>query len=280
MPLEARRFLPFHRAMAPPTRRVSRRTIAAFALLFLLYGYAGHVEPDWLEVTRHEVPLAVPRPIKLAHVSDLHTVGLELRERRMVAALEEERPDAIVITGDTLSQSGSYEQCRPVLEKLKAPLGVFMVPGNWEVANPIRDMKGFFASCGVKYLRNESVELVPGVWLVGLDDFSLGLPNWNVATAHVPADATKIVLCHAPGFFKQTHGEFALALAGHTHGGQVRIPGFDPLYLPTGCGNYFSGWFEQDGARMYVSRGIGMSGPRFRFLCRPELAFHDLVPAK
>ena len=62
--------------------------------------------------------------------------------------------------------------------------------------------------------------------------------------------------------------------------GRVRIPGLDPLYLPTGCGRYFAGWFEQEGARMYVSRGIGMSGLRFRFLCRPELAIHRLVPAQ
>jgi predicted MPP superfamily phosphohydrolase len=266
--------------MAPPTRRVSRRALAACAVFLLLYAYAGHVEPDWLEVTHHEVPLAVPRPLVLAHLTDLHTVGLGRVERRMVAALEQERPDAIVITGDTLSQSGSYEQCRPVLERLKAPLGVFMVPGNWEVANPMRDLKGFFTSCGVHYLRNESVELVAGVWLVGLDDFSIGLPSLPAATAHVPEGATKIVLCHAPGFFAKTHGEFALALAGHTHGGQVRIPGLDPLYLPTGCGRYFAGWFEQEGARMYVSRGIGMSGLRFRFLCRPELAIHRLVPAR
>ncbi len=266
--------------MAPSSRRTSRRAIAAFALLFLLYGYAGHVEPDWLEVTHHEVALAVPRPLVLAHVTDLHTVGLGRRERRMVEALAQESPDAIVITGDTLNQAGSYEQCRPVLERLHAPLGVFMVPGNWEVANPMRDLKGFFASCGVRYLRNESVELVPGVWIVGLDDFSLGLPKWDVAVAHVPEAATKIVLCHAPGFFKQSRGEFALALAGHTHGGQVRIPGFAPLYLPSGCDDYVAGWYEQDGARMYVSRGIGMSGPRFRFLCRPELAILRLVPAK
>jgi len=144
----------------------------------------------------------------------------------------------------------------------------------------MRDLKGFFTSCGVHYLRNESVELVPGVWLVGLDDYSIGLPSFAAATARVPKGATKIVLCHAPGFFEKSHGEFALAFAGHTHGGQVRIPGLDPLYLPTGCGRYFAGWFEQAGARMYVSRGIGMSGLRFRFLCRPELAIHRLVPAR
>jgi predicted MPP superfamily phosphohydrolase len=264
--------------MDPSPRSGRRRSLVAFLLLFLLYGWSGHVEPDWLDVTHHVVPLKLARPIKLAHLSDLHTTGLDLRERRLIAALDAEQPDVIVITGDTLSQSGTYDECRPVLEKLKAPLGVFMVPGNWEVANPIKDLRGFFKSCGVRFLRNESVEVTPGLWLVGLDDFALGLPDFKRATAAVPGGATKIVLCHAPGFFDRIHGEFELALSGHTHGGQFRLPFLPPLHLPSGCGRFVAGWYERDGARMYVSRGIGMSGPRFRLLCRPELAIHLLTP--
>ena len=264
--------------MDPSPRSRRRGWLVALLLLFLLYGWSGLVEPDWLEVTRHVVPLKVARPIKLAHLSDLHSTGLDLRERRLVAALDQEKPDLIVITGDTLSDRGSYEECRPVLAKLKAPLGVFMVPGNWEVANPMRDLRGFFQSCGVRFLRNESVEVTPGLWLVGLDDFALGNPDWKHASAKLPDGATKIVLCHAPGFFDRIHGDFELAFAGPTHGGQFRLPFLPPLYLPAGCGRFVAGWYERDGARMYVSRGIGMSGPRFRLLCRPELAIHMLTP--
>lgn len=263
--------------MGTPRRRVRLRWLCALFFL-LLYAWSGHVEPDWLEVTRHVVPLKVARPIKLAHVSDLHTVGLELRERRLLAALDREQPDVIVITGDTLSDRGSYDECRPVLERLKAPLGVFMVPGNWEVANPIRDLHGFYRSCGVRYLRNESVEVTPGLWIVGLDDFALGAPDWKRAAAAVPEGATRIVLCHAPGFFDRIEGRFELALAGHTHGGQFRLPFLPPLHRPAGCGRFVEGWYERNGARLYVSRGIGMSGPRFRLLCRPEFAIHLLTP--
>jgi predicted MPP superfamily phosphohydrolase len=264
--------------MGPPPNRARRGWLFAFVLLFLLYGWAGHVEPEWLEVTHHVVPLKVPRPLKVAHISDLHTVGLWRREQKVIASLAVEKPDLIVITGDTLCQGGNYDETRPVLEKLKAPLGVFMVPGNWEVANPIPDLRGFFKSCGVRFLRNESVEVAPGVWLVGLDDYALGLPDLKRASAAVPDGATKIVLCHSPGFFDQTHGEFPLAFAGHTHGGQFRLPFLPPLHLPGGCGRFVAGWYDHAGSRMYVSRGIGMSGPRFRLLCRPELAIHLLTP--
>jgi hypothetical protein len=264
--------------MGTSRRRGRRGRLCALLFLALLYGWSGHVEPDWLEVTRHVVPLKVARPIKLAHLSDLHTVGLELRERRLIAALETEQPDVIVITGDTLSDRGTYEQCRPALEKLHAPLGVFMVPGNWEVANPRVDLRGFLNSCGVRFLRNESVEVIPGLWIVGLDDYALGSPDWKRAAANVPDGATKIVLGHAPGFFDTIQGKFELAFAGHTHGGQFRLPFLPPLHKPAGCGRFVEGWYERDGARMYVSRGVGMSGPRFRLLCRPELAIHLLTP--
>jgi predicted MPP superfamily phosphohydrolase len=266
-------------AMGPPPARARRRRLFVIFPLLLLYGWAGHVEPDWLEVTRHVVPLKVPRALKVAHLSDLHTVGLWRRERRLVAALDAEKPDLIVITGDTLCQGGNYDQCRPMLERLKAPLGVYMVPGNWEIANPIRDLPGFFKSCGVRFLRNESVEVTPGLWVVGLDDFALGVPDLKRACAAIPDGATKIVLCHSPGFFDQGHGEYPLAFSGHTHGGQFRLPFLPPLHLPAGCGRFVEGWYDHEGARMYVSRGIGMSGPRFRLLCRPELAIHELVPS-
>lgn len=263
-----------------PRAKAPRRRRAWIALLVavLLYGYAGHVEPAWLEVTHHDVALRVAKPITLAHLTDLHTVGFWRRERRLVEQLEVERPDVIVITGDTLCQGGNYDQCKPLLEKLHAPLGVYMVPGNWEVANPIKDLKGFFAGCGVRYLRNESVELVPGLWLVGLDDFAIGRPDFPRAVAKVPAGTTRIVLCHSPGFFDRIDGDYDLAFAGHTHGGQVRLPFLPPLFLPAGCGRFVAGWYERDGRRLYVSRGIGMSGLRFRFCCRPELAIHRLVP--
>ena len=67
-------------------------------------------------------------------------------------------------------------------------------------------------------------------------------------------------------------GKCDLALAGHTHGGQVRLPWLPPLWLPRGSGRFVEGWYEREGSQMYVCRGIGMSILPIRFFCRPELA--------
>lgn len=266
-----------------------RRLLKLLLVAAALYVYAGHIEPVWLETTRHRVVFPIERPVKLAHLTDVHTNGLWRKERGVLAVLAVERPDVIVLTGDTLHQWGTFEQCRPFLEALAAPLGVWMVSGNWEAACGDRLPKGttlreFLASCGVTLLKNEARELVPGLWLVGLDDYVWGSPDLPRTTAAIPADAARVALIHEPGFFDEPvavpSARYDLLLAGHTHGGQVRIPFVDPadIYMPAGCSCYLAGWYEQPGRRMYVSRGIGMSGLKFRFLARPELALFELAP--
>ncbi|PYV93139.1 MAG: hypothetical protein DMG05_02420 [Acidobacteria bacterium] len=262
------------------------------------------IEPDWIEVTHHRVFAPLASPLKIAHLTDLHTHGLGRRERRMLALLEAERPDLIVITGDTVfnggydemfrdaprrlkrgqpstarglslgrENGGRYETCREVLERLHAPLGVWLVRGNWEHWWPVNDERGFYKSVGINFLLNAGKPARDDVWILGFDDEVVGSPNLEAALVNVPPGAFKIALFHSPAYFERIAGRCNLAFAGHTHGGQVRLPFLRPLWLPTGCGKFLEGWYEQEGSRMYVSRGIGTSSLNVRFLCRPELAF-------
>jgi len=114
------------------------------------------------------------------------------------------------------------------------------------------------------------------VWLVGLDDLFAGKPDLDKAFAGVPGSAYKIALFHSPVYFDWMAGRSDLVLAGHSHGGQVKIPLIGPIWTPPFVGDYFEGWFEQNGTRMYVSRGIGTSILNVRFCCRPELAIITL----
>ena len=109
--------------------------------------------------------------------------------------------------------------------------------------------------------------------MVGLDDAATGSPDLEIALRGVPPDAFVIALFHSPVYFDQLAARCPLALAGHTHGGQVRIPLVPAFWLPRGSGRYLAGWYRRDAAEMYVSRGIGTSVLPMRFLCRPELAF-------
>lgn len=85
-------------------------------------------------------------------------------------------------------------------------------------------------------------------------------------------------MVHSPEYFGTLAGKADLVLAGHTHGGQVRVPFLPPLWLPHGSGSYVEGWYQDGGSRLYVSRGIGNSVLEFRFNCRPELPVIDLMP--
>jgi predicted MPP superfamily phosphohydrolase len=90
------------------------------------------IEPYRIEVTHSSVQAPVTRPLKIAHLSDLHTSGLGRRERKLLLLLEAEHPDVIVITGDTVTWGHHYDKIRQLLSRLNAPLGVWLVRGNWE----------------------------------------------------------------------------------------------------------------------------------------------------
>jgi hypothetical protein len=89
----------------------------------------------------------------------------------------------------------------------------------------------------------------------------------------------RLALFHSPDLFDAVAPKVDLALAGHTHGGQVSLPLLGPPWLPPGSGAYVDGWYQRGAARMHVSRGVGTSILPVRFLCRPEVAVVELIPS-
>jgi predicted MPP superfamily phosphohydrolase len=252
-----------------------KRRVAAAILLCLVVALgidAFWIEPYWIELTRHRVPAALSSPLKIAHLTDLHTSGVGRRERRMIRILEAERPDLIVITGDMINVTSDYPGLHDVLVRLHAPLGVWVVRGNHEDWWPVENEQEFYESAGAKMLLNAGHEVRDDVWLVGFDDLYGGSPKLDESFAGMPESAYRIALFHSPQFFEQVAGRCDLALAGHTHGGQVRLTLIGPLWLPPFSGGFVDGWFERLGTRMYVSRGVGTAILNARFWCRPEIA--------
>ena len=241
------------------------------AFLVSLGVYASWIEPYWIQVTHHTVPASISR-IKIAHITDLHCSGLGRREQKVIELVGAEQPDLIVITGDSINVTSDYPGLHDVLSQLRAPLGVWVVRGNHEDWWPVRDEGDFYESAGVKLLLNSSAQVSDRIWLVGFDDLFAGSPDETKAFAGVPESAYKIALFHSPVYLDQIAGRCDLALAGHSHGGQVRLPILGPLWTPPFVGEYFQGWFERRGTKMYVSRGVGTSIADGRFWCRPEIA--------
>jgi len=267
------------------TRRIVGNSLGAVLLLAALWAWL--VEPHRLEITRHVVPADVSSPIKIAHLTDLHVHSMGRRERYVLESLVTERPDLIAITGDTVDD-GDWEKARPLfsaMANMRVPLGVWLVDGNWEHWRPAHDKTGIFAStAGVHRMKDESATLRDDLVIVGLDDALAGTPDPTRALASLSDGTGKrcaLVLFHSPNYFDTIADRLpkcAIALAGHTHGGQVRVPLYGPLWVPPGTGNYLQGWFTKGTSRMFVSRGIGTSILDVRFACRPELAYITLVP--
>jgi uncharacterized protein len=269
------------RAPAVPAKwRGLRWTILAIlAIGVFLVADALWIEPNRIEVTRFDIAGSVTAPIKIAHLTDLHTNGLGRREQHVISILDQEKPDIILITGDSLSAwHPSYAMVQDVYERLHAPLGVWFVRGNFENWRPVPHERTFYASSGVHLLLNAGALVRPDLWLAGVDDSFTGKPNADAALAGAPADAFKILMFHAPAYFDEVAGRVNLCLAGHTHGGQVRMPFMAPLWMPKGCWPYVAGWYESGNSKMYVSRGVGMSMLPIRFNCRPEVTFLTIRP--
>jgi hypothetical protein len=114
----------------------------------------------------------------------------------------------------------------------------------------------------------------------GLDDPLSGTPDPARALDHAPRGAVAIWGFHAPGYADELVGQSiakpALMLAGHTHGGQIRLP-LLPAVTPSGSGRFVAGWYRDTFAPLYVSRGVGTVDIRARFLCPPEVEFFRLV---
>jgi uncharacterized protein len=146
--------------------------------------------------------------------------------------------------------------------------------------NDMAAMDAGLISAGVQPLVNTAVQ-VPGtdLWVAGVDDLTEGFPDLRAALADVPDEPPVILLAHNPDIWLNARVAAAdLVLSGHTHGGQVRLPGVGVAHTQ---GTHLSrqrpaGWFERDGTRMFVSRGLGESIP-LRFGVRPQIALIRLI---
>ena len=252
--------------------------LAALAALAVVMD-AFFIEPYLIEVTHHSLKAAIAAPLKIALISDIHTRGFGSRERKLIRLLESENPDVILICGDSIGRDNDFGDVTAFLRNLHAPLGVWLVNGNWENHSPPKNEHALYASVGVHFLQNEAAAIRPDVWLLGLDDPFSAAARPDPVIQTIPQGVYTIALFHSPAYFDRIAGRVPLALAGHTHGGQIRIPFVPVFWLPSGSGRFLEGWYAENNSHLYVTRGIGTSIIHARFLCRPELSILTLEPS-
>lgn len=250
-------------------------------------------------VSIERVELALPglarelSGVRVAHITDLH-VGPQLRAARLRPLLErvnELDPDLIVITGDLFDFDPAYieEGCR-ALRSLHARHGVYAVLGNHDVYTGAEAVAaGLAMHTGICLLRDQWMELeIRGhrLYLLGIDDPGRGWGReleseaLERLAAEVPSDAPRILLMHRPSYFRQVvRLGLPVALAGHTHGGQLSLPVAHHHNIARLATEWTRGRFEDGKTVLYVNRGLGVAGPPVRLNCPPEITLHRLVPA-
>jgi predicted MPP superfamily phosphohydrolase len=251
--------------------------------------YARLYEPDHLRVARVDVPIAgLPAEadgLRIGHISDPHCDSRHamMRAARAAHLLMGEKPDIVFMTGDYVTTKPG--ECIPYMAKMLRPLaaaprGSYAVLGNhdWWAGDP-DGVEKQLTQTGFTVLRNRSVPLkgIKDVWIVGLDQRCNGHQNVNKALHGVPAGATKLLLIHEPDYADEAPEGFALQFSGHSHGGQVRIPGLPPIIVPRYSRRYPEGLQQASRHLVYTSRGVGVIGPRFRLFCPPEVAVLRLI---
>ena len=248
------------------------------------------IEPRAIEVTRHDV--RVPRlppalhGVRIAQVADLHLPACRGPAEVALELLERERAEIVLHSGDAVEVASAARMFGDLGRALRGTLATAAVLGNWEHRVELTGTAAERAwdRAGVPLLVNSHVTVRVAdatLALVGLDDLLYSSPDFEAARRGLPEGITELWVGHEPAIADRIPAGIprpALLLSGHTHGGQIRLPGVPP-FTPVGSGRYVAGWYRSPSAPLYVSRGIGTVDIRARFRCPPELPVFRLLPA-
>jgi uncharacterized protein len=274
-------------------RRLATALMVAFAAGEGCHLWAVRVEPFRLEVTTHAVTSerlrGLERPLRIACVADLQTDAIGAYEVAVFDRIVDLQPDLVLFLGDYLQLAGDdlaaeLPKLRGQLARLSPPLGMFAVSG--DVDGPVGGAAGLCEGTSAASLPGVPIDLIGlGRRRSRMEFADAGLVRR--AGSEGAGERFPIVFGHAPDFMQSVlRGGLdldCLMLAGHTHGGQVQVPGFGPLITLSSVPRWLAGGgvFPRGRAWLGVSRGIGMErghAPRVRFWCRPQLMVVELGP--
>ncbi len=262
--------------------------------------YSGEIARHWIDITQRNIvlrnlPVAFDG-MRIAQLSDIHLD--EFTEpfflRQAIRRINELNPDLVLLTGDYVTHQfgmrklarGAAWQCADLLRGLKCRR-IYAILGNHDLLVGARQVTEALRANGITVLINSYLPIEYGggrIWLAGLDDPGVGHPRPELA---VPASIRNIpnepvvLMCHAPDYADECivtpAGQAVdVMLAGHTHGGQIRLPLVGALVLPPLGRKYVEGSFTVGSMQLYVNRGLGTVGVPFRLDCSPEVTVHTL----
>jgi len=259
-------------------------------------GTDGFLQSNHPHLVEIEIPLArLPEAFdgfRLVQLSDFHYDEhfSAIPIRKSVAVVNDLRPDLIALTGDFVTvpilerpaslraAAATVEPCAALLHELQAPK--YAILGNHDaIASPDHVVRAL-ESANITVLRNQSVAIERGrdrMWLAGIDDLLRGRPDMSATLANISEKETTILLAHEPDFADDASlSPVDLQLSGHSHGGQIWIPGIGAPWLPPMARRYPRGLHQLGNLTLYTNIGIGTIRAPIRINCQPEITLITL----
>ena len=265
--------------------------------------YGSFVEPQRITIAKEQVYLSEnnDQTIRLALISDMH-LGPYKKEKfvqKICKKLDEQKPDLVLLGGDFIAGPGIKEKKDHTkylyaLECISKKYPTYAVMGNHEynIGRPYNfenfydqteKIQDIFKQINIQVLENESVLFTKEdnkFWLIGVDEVWALKNNLKKALTNTDNKYPKVLLSHNPDIFhdiKKDH-EIDLTLCGHTHAGQIQLPFIGSLVEPpSDLGrNCYQHFCQIDNSKMFITNGIGETGPRARLFAPPEIAILEL----
>ena len=232
--------------------------------------------------------------LKIVHLSDIH-FGSTITENdldHLVNKVNELNPDIVVITGDIIDERISYDKNILInyLKQIQSKLGKFAISGNHDL--PLDDFNSIVEESGFTnldntykliYANSSKPIIISGISSDYSDSSNIGTKTaeFDSYIANLTDDIKpiySILLIHEPDFIDSLNiDNYDLILAGHSHGGQVKLPLIKKLYTPYGAKKYYDEYYKINQTDLYISSGLGTSKLKFRLFNRPSINFYRIT---
>lgn len=266
--------------------------------IIILISYSYFIEPRKLEVNKYIVKNAQVKGIKIVFASDFHIKPYQKKRlENIVRIINNENPDLVLATGDyvcghTKHSTMPIEGIAKILGNVKTKYGFYTTLGNHDGWYGKEEITNALEKNGIKVLSNTNVLINTDnqkFYIAGVEDLMTGNPNIYKSVKGININENLVImLTHTPDMFPKVPKAIKLTFAGHTHGGQIRIPLIGPIFTASKYYNKNSqGWIQEVNSQvikpdltepidlkqktLFVTRGIGLSILPFRFNCIPEI---------
>jgi predicted MPP superfamily phosphohydrolase len=272
--------------MEKPKNRLKRRLLITLLVLAVLVGLAALwaflIEPELLTVTNLTISdVRLPEGmdgIRVVYFADLHLGPFYSEDdaARVAKKIQSLHPDLVLFGGDFIdgyptARNMDTGRVSRAFAQIDARFGKFAIFGNHDAGTPEAKKlaSGILTDGGFTVLEGAAVKIADGFYVAGTAPYPSNAESlaWTAANG-----SFSLLLAHEPAQIeKNSKFAFALQLSGHTHGGQVALPLIGPIFLPYATDQYKSGLYHVNGVPLYVTRGVGTTIARVRFLAPPEI---------